>query len=136
MNTDTRKPPHCVYCGDWFQCRDHVIPVSWAQVYRDSKEDQIVHCCTLCNTLAGDFVAFSVIQKANHLAMKYRKKFRKVLRFPNWSDKELEELDYGLKGFVLQQINERLLMEAKLENLDRVALGFEPRPLNEIGFKK
>lgn len=135
MDTIPNKPPHCVYCGDWFQCRDHVIPVSWMQVYRDYKPGQTVHCCNLCNTLAGSFVAFSVIQKANYFATKYRKKFRKTLRLPDWTDKELEALEYGLRGFVRQQINERLLLEAKLENLDRVALGFEPRILNEIGFK-
>ena len=124
------NPKSCVYCGDWYQCRDHVIPVSWQQTYRSYKKGETVRSCTLCNTLAGDSVHFSIISKAEYLIKRYNKKFKKVLNLPKWSAQEIDDLDYGLKSYVLNRQHLKYLIAAKLKNLEKSSYGLDVEPLN------
>lgn len=119
----------CVYCGDWFQCRDHVVPISWQQTYRNYRRGETVKCCTLCNTLAGDSVHFSLLSKAEYLIKRYHKKFKKILLLPEWTLDEMEELDYGLQAYVLQRQHLKHLVLFKLENLSRSSCGLDVEPL-------
>jgi hypothetical protein len=119
----------CVYCGDWFECRDHLVPRSFMRVYRDYRKSETVHCCALCNQLAGDYVAYSVGEKAVYLIDRYERKFKKWLELPAWHRTEVNELRFTLKRRIA--INEafRRLITAKLRNLDLVSLGFKPIPI-------
>lgn len=119
----------CVYCGDWFQCRDHLVPASYMQVYRSYAKGTTVKCCHLCNNLAGDFVAFTVGDKAAHIEKRYRKRFKKVLKLPHWDEWELKQLDYGLRDMVIKNQHMKRLILIKLENLELVQAGFEPVPI-------
>lgn len=65
----------CVYCGDFVECQDHVIPVAYNSGNRAIDTGRTVDCCNMCNNLAGDFIAESVIQKAIHLEYWYQRKF-------------------------------------------------------------
>lgn len=127
---------YCVYCGDWSQCRDHVIPVSYSQTYRNYRVGDTVPCCHLCNTLAGDSLHFSVQSKSRYLVDRYLKKFKKVLKIPDWSPSDLRDLDYGLRTFVESRLYLRELVESKLCNLRRVSDGFEAVRLNEFSARE
>lgn len=126
------KKKHCVYCGDWYQCRDHIIPISYNQNYRNYKHGDTVSCCSICNLLAGDSVHFSIISKAKYLYQKYSKKYKKVLKFPKWTNQELIELDYSLSNIIIRRQHLKKLIILKLENLELVSNGFEPKILNSF----
>jgi hypothetical protein len=54
--TATVAPYVCVYCGGLGNTRDHVIPRCYLAVLRDCglpRRQQIVRCCSRCNSLAG-----------------------------------------------------------------------------------
>lgn len=126
------KPKHCVYCGDWYQCRDHIIPVSYAQTYRNYREKDTAPCCNLCNNLAGDSAHFTIQSKARYLHERYNKKFKKVLRLPVWTPSELKELDYGLRAYVVQRQHLKALIKLKIGNLELVMHGLDPVVLNKF----
>lgn len=116
----------CVYCGQPAQCRDHVTPVSYLRVYRNYNPLETVPCCHSCNTLAGDFVAFSIKQKATFLLPKYRR-ILNLSRQPRWRESELDELDHGLKDFINNKMSARKILKSQILNLSRVCkLKVEP----------
>lgn len=125
------KPNHCIYCGDWYQCRDHIVPILVDAVERSYDPRKTCHCCSLCNNLAGDYWAESIEDKAQHLLARYRRKFRVVLFQNSWSDSELDDLMGGLHEFVRSKQNMKRLIEAKVDNLIRVSSGIEALRLNE-----
>lgn len=122
--TQSGENKFCVYCGDWYECRDHVTPVLWRRVYRDYKQGETVYCCHMCNNLANDYVAFSIADKALYLVYRYQHKYDDVLALPKWSSSEINELSGTLKQYVKGKQLLRELLLRKLENLDQVSMGF------------
>lgn len=119
----------CVYCGDWFECRDHVIPRAFLRVYRDYRRNETVHCCALCNQLAGDYVAYSTGEKAAYLMARYERKYKYWLELPVWTGAELKGLRYSLRTRVACNEALRRLIAFKIRNLDLVSLGFKPEKI-------
>ena len=130
----TLKPNHCIYCGDWYQCRDHIVPILVDAVERSYDPEKTCHCCNLCNNLAGDYWADSIEDKAQHILARYRRKFRVILFQNSWSDTELDDLMGGLHEFVRSKQNLKRLIEAKIDNLLRVSSGIEAIRLNDEVF--
>lgn len=120
-----KEIPSCVYCGDWYQCRDHVTPLSWLRVYRDYRLSETVHCCEQCNRLAGNFIAFSICEKADYLIGRYETKFARALALPEWSRDDIAELGGMLKRRVESNEKLRQIVLLKLENLKLVSVGFK-----------
>jgi hypothetical protein len=128
-------PNFCVYCGDFNQCRDHVIPVSYNSVYRNYSLEDTVDCCNMCNQLALDYPAQSIEEKSLYLINQYHKKYSKVLNNPKWEDDEIDELSGNLKYKVKASENLKRLIENKLENLHLSSMGTLPKRLkSNIGF--
>jgi len=121
---------HCVYCGDFNECQDHVIPVAYNSGNRKIDSGVTVDCCNMCNALAGDFVAETIIQKAIHLEDRYQRKYK--VSGVRWTREELKELEGGLKNYVEKKQFATLLIEAKLRNLDRVINGRAPNPIRAV----
>src|SRR5215471_1453566 len=96
----------CMYCGDWYECRDHVTPVCMSYVFRSYNADDTVFCC--------------------HLLNRYEFKFRKVLALPPWSEEEICEVRGYLKTKIHRNEKLRILIRQKLLNLDLVTLGYDP----------
>lgn len=132
MALDT-KDKNCEYCGDWFECRDHVIPASWTHFARRVfKGQQIVCSCNLCNSLTGDYVPENFGDKARFLITRYNKKFKRVLNLPHWTDAEIAELDYGLQSKVLSEQRLKKEIKIKLLNLSLVMDGGKPIPFFKV----
>ena len=115
---------HCIYCGDWFQCRDHIIPISYCQTYRDYKRGATVYCCKECNTLLGDRAHFSISSRAEYLIEAYWVKRRKFLTFPEWTADEIMRLGYNLRDGIARKMATKRIYLKKLENLELVSQGF------------
>lgn len=119
-----RHEQFCTYCGDFFQCRDHVIPVAYSDIKRSKSDTKnTVDCCHECNQIAYDYLAFSVREKATFLLTCYQSKYRDLLTTPYWDDEELEELSWSLQQHIKANENLRRLVEAKLDNLKLTSLG-------------
>jgi hypothetical protein len=123
---NTSDEPTCIYCGDWFECRDHVVPVSWLRDRRDYRPDETVHCCNDCNQLAGDYVPCSIEDKASYILEKVLRKSGKYLKPVQWTNEELAELDHSLKGFVKHEIFLQRLIRMRVDNLKLFISGFAP----------
>ena len=83
----------CIYCGNTTSLtRDHVIPVSWTGFKRSYQVGDTVKCCRECNTILGDKPFFSVSKRANYLASRYARKYRRIIRHPVWEDEEIQEM--------------------------------------------
>ena len=128
-------PNFCVYCGDFNQCRDHVIPVRYMSVLRSYNSDDTVDCCHLCNRLALDYPAKCIEEKAYYLINQYQKKFSKILKMPEWENNEIDELSGNLQFKVKATENHRRFIKNKLENLYLSSMGTLPKKLKtNIGF--
>jgi len=123
---------HCVYCGDYFQCRDHVIPVSYASVYRTYRPGDTVHCCTQCNTLLSNVAHFTVQDRAAYLMERYRQRFWKFIIFPPWRGADVLELGYKLRLQVEKSLKLKALYLTKLRNLELVSEGHSIEPIDPL----
>lgn len=123
---------HCIYCGDYYQCRDHVIPVSYNQVYRDYKHGATVYCCNECNSLLSNKAYFTIQDRASYLLEAYRKKRWKEITFPEWRINEVKELGYNLRTMVERSLKLKSLYLSKLENIELVSQGFPIKPINPL----
>ncbi len=121
---------HCVYCGDYFQCRDHVIPISYRSTFRHFSSGEIVPCCRQCNTLAGDHVALTVQEKVMFLQRKYEALLKRK-KSPVWTEGELRSLDFGLQTLVRRKSYESDLIRQKIKNLESVIFDLEITPIHE-----
>jgi len=125
---------HCIYCGDYYQCRDHVIPVAYASVFRSYKPGTTVHCCRQCNTLLGDKAHFTIQDRANYLATAYREKYAKEITFPYWEEHELAEMHYNHRKQIEKKLRLKVTYLKKLDNLELCSQGFEIVPIDPLIF--
>lgn len=123
----------CVYCGDWYECRDHFIPVSWASVYRTYHVNNLVHSCRKCNSILGDKVFGSMEERSQYVLEEYEERTQWLMRFPEWTQDELDELDWGLKCLVESKMALKYIAKAKIANLRVTSYGGEPAKLAYIG---
>ena len=119
-------PKHCHYCGDWYDCRDHVIPVSYTHIRRAFKGCKTVPACTMCNSLLSSFLFASMEERSAYLFDKYQSRYRRVLKLPVWTEQEVSELDYGMRSVVEGQQHAKRIVMAKLANLALTSEGEEP----------
>jgi predicted nucleic acid-binding Zn ribbon protein len=125
-------PDYCVYCGDFNQCRDHVIPVSVSHTFRTYNYEDTVDCCMECNKLAGDFSATCIEEKAAFLVKRYQKKYNSILELPKWDNKELDKLDGALRMQIKANENKKRLLTLKINNLELCSYGTMPKPIEDV----
>lgn len=122
----------CIYCGDSYQCRDHIIPISYQSAHRYYKRGDTVKACHQCNTFLSDKAHHSVVARARYLITCYHVKYTKLLGLPVWSTEELDVLGYNLRTKIELHSKLKQLYLKKLQNLEFTANGFDILPLNEI----
>lgn len=115
----------CIYCGDWFECRDHVIPVSFTSMKRNYERGTTVPSCNLCNIMLSNRMLWTVERKVEYLILAYKKRFRKILRLPVWTEDEIKVLDFGLRSIVINGQYMKEIINLKLNNLRLVSTGVE-----------
>lgn len=120
----------CIYCGDWFQCRDHLVPVSYSQSYRDYKSRDTVKACIECNKYAGSTVFFNIQDKAKFIKSQYLKHKDKILTLPTWEQEELSGIGRNLESTILKNQSLKSLYLMKLDNLELVVNGYPPIPIH------
>jgi hypothetical protein len=77
----------------------------------------VVECCKECNSTLGAVPLFNTNERAAYLYEKYTKKYRKLLRSPKWTDKELEEMSPFLKKTIIATQEHKAFINARMVNL-------------------
>lgn len=110
----------CTYCNAGAEVREHVIPVAYLSIGRsyDPSKSWIVPACSSCNSLAGVYVAFSIAEKSAFILKKFKSKYKKILNAPEWTEEEMEELDYNLKTMIWGGIIAKRLARERIAYLE------------------
>lgn len=95
----------CAYCGLPSTEREHVLPSSFTQALSDMEEVipvrlYLVPSCRECNTLAHNYVFKNITQKRRYIHDRIRRRYKKLLRMPIWTESDLEELSPDLVRYV------------------------------------
>lgn len=115
------RPFRCAYCHEIATTMDHVVPKSCSgQLGNLFNRDVTVPCCNTCNVLLGTYSRSEVHVRAGYLVDRYRTKYAKVLRFPSWSDEELEEMGTRLRTEILRRRAQKESLLKKLKTLEDV----------------
>ena len=108
--------PICVYCGDFYQCRDHYICCNWLGS-RSYQEAEIVPCCNECNYFLKDKPIFTIADRSRFLYTCYQSRARQFIEMPEWSQEELAEMGYNMRNKILNSLALKEIYHAKLTNL-------------------
>lgn len=89
----------CIYCGRPGYTQDHLLPRRWSG---DAKRHfvVIVPACGMCNSLLGDTLTWSITERRELCRARMRRKYRKYLRIPDWTEEEIAEFDRGMRDFI------------------------------------
>jgi hypothetical protein len=93
----------CVYCGDAATEKDHIIPYSYAGMcsVRSGKAGnyagETVPACKDCNSWLGSRMILTVAERKKAVARSLPKRYAKLLKAPNWTLEELEEIEQSLR---------------------------------------
>lgn len=99
----------CFYCGELATEKEHVVP-------RHTKYPTwVVLSCRECNNLAGRETHVSVLEKMDSIRSLRGKRYRKLLRSPEWTVDELEELSYNLRTSIEAQMRARDIVKTQLK---------------------
>lgn len=97
----------CVYCGQPYDDLEHVIPRYYQAKFSKLHEviySDIVPSCHECNLLAGRELFFTVEDKKDYIKGKLRKRYKKILRLPEWTTEELNELSPSICTSILNKV--------------------------------
>jgi hypothetical protein len=98
------KQKACVYCGARATSKDHFVPISVVSLIADALDyvsgKVLVPCCGECNSLAGDHVFPTIAAKRRFIHVKLRKRHKRLLEMPQWTDAQLDEMGYALSDFI------------------------------------
>jgi len=118
----------CVYCGALSTDKEHVTPLSWIEYTLEMRacgfeievpKEVIVPSCHECNCIAGDIVFKSFKEKKEYIKEHLYKKYKKFLRYPEWEEKEIMELDGNLRKQVFIQNEIVKSIKLRLSNLKK-----------------
>jgi hypothetical protein len=108
----------CVYCGVRATCVDHFVPLSVVAMIADCLTQisgkVLVPACGECNSIASDRVFLTIAVKRRYIHARLRRKHRRLLAMPAWTDVELGELDYALQDFVRAGVERQRWLLARL----------------------
>lgn len=101
----------CYYCGQHADSVDHVIPQYVIRMLVALDDKQItkktlgqralkVWSCRECNNLASSSLQDSLTERRGFVKDKLRKRYKRILALPTWTDTEIDELGYNLQVFV------------------------------------
>lgn len=112
---------NCVYCGDYASTKDHFVPWSFNNAPGKRKSQfalagtELLDSCVECNSMASNNVFDTIEQKREFIQEKIERKYSKILKIPDWSENDLNELSSRLRK------NTRLKILAKHWILNRIA---------------
>ena len=114
----------CSYCGEYAETYDHVIPISYKHVSRrlEVGNREAIPCCRECNSLLGNVFLHTVSYRAEYLIKKYKRRYSKIIKTPNWDMDELEDMGEGMRKSILARMDMRDILIERLTHLKQTHL--------------
>jgi hypothetical protein len=92
-------PATCLYCGQWADTRDHLVPTAVAD--RQVRHSvPAVPACHECNCLLSDRFLPDVKARRLFIAQRLAARYQKLLRIPEWAPADLAELGPKLRRHI------------------------------------
>lgn len=103
----------CIYCGDIGSEWDHVPPKCKRHLYPSSTY-KLVESCFDCNRMLKGNDLPTIELRKEFLIKKYKIKYGKILRIPEWSNEELLNLGMNLRIKVIESLVKRSMILKRL----------------------
>ncbi len=109
----------CYYCGATADSIDHIpsqldraklINLGLAFKYKFIE----VSSCRECNSALGARSLFTLSERKRYIKQYLQRKYNRYLVIPDWSDKELNQINYNLRSCVLEGILIRNSIRSRL----------------------
>lgn len=114
------QPFTCFYCGSLADTADHCPPISRVddyRAYRFSHEEYLkVMCCRECNSLLGDSLQTSLIEREIELKFRLEHKFARYIDMPPWTEQELKKMGRNMRSKIEASIRMKELALARVEH--------------------
>jgi hypothetical protein len=104
-------------------------PDRLARKHRNYAAGDVVSACLECIALLSSFSKVTLSSRTEYLIGTYEKRAAKWLRVPPWSERELQEIWYGMQNQIRRALIVRAIYIAKLLNFDLTELGCDPIPI-------
>ena len=116
----------CYYCGEPAGAVDHVVPQSMLETLRIMGDDAVtailarhgrrmtVPCCGECNSVLGNKYFDTLDERKQYLKRRMRQRYAKILRVPDWTDRELSQLGERLQQSVIGAVVKRDIILRRL----------------------
>ena len=99
--------------------REHILPL---RVKKHNNKPN-VPTCTECNMAANGQEFDTPADKAKYIRASLVRKYAKVINQPDWTEKELDELGEGLRGYVIAMIELKKLILERVTHVDEITKG-------------
>lgn len=116
----------CYYCGEPAGTVDHVVPQSMLETLRAMGDQAVtdvlvrfglrltVPACLECNVVLGNSYQDTLGKRKAELKRRLRKRYARLLRTPDWTDRELSQLGPMLQQAVIGGIVKRDIVLRRL----------------------
>lgn len=98
----------CAYCGEYGSEAEHVVPKHL------ELDTWTILACSDCNNIAGGAPLFTFRDKRDHIRAGIRKRHGKLLRMPDWTDDEIDDLGPAMRRSVLAHARAREIVLQRL----------------------
>ncbi len=117
----------CVYCGEVATTKDHVVPRAFYASVADTLDARnkvlrnvgvTVPACFECNcNLLGDVPVLTVLGRRQVVKRALKRKYRKLLSSPDWTDAEIAQLKDGgiLRQSVINAQEKKRIVRRRIE---------------------
>jgi len=119
----------CCYCGDRAETLDHIPPLDVVYHkgldYFEIRGIQLVtvSACKNCNSILGSKAIYTVQHRVLELYKVMLKKHEKLLKMPDWSEKDLYELKGNLRRMVRNHVKAKKFLERRLAFMEDQGIG-------------
>jgi hypothetical protein len=109
----------CTYCGILSDTVDHIPPTSIRPMLVDLGLSAqypfiVVRACRECNCALGDRALWTVEQRKEYIARWLRRRYRRYLAIPEWSQEALQALEYPLREMTIHGLAVKSLVLARI----------------------
>jgi len=106
----------CTYCGVVADSMDHIPPMCMRNVLNDLGNYigvwREVPSCRWCNSTLGSLALLTVHDRRAHIKSVLRRKYKRLLASPIWTEQELSEVSENLRAYIVESMKRASLVRA------------------------
>lgn len=106
----------CFYCGTYAEAYDHVPPIACMC----EEEGLLIPACSECNGILGSSYIKRLRNRKAYLLKTYKKKYKKLMEAPCWTEEELNTLSYDLRVAIETSEIKKAVVFNKLNHLSNL----------------